>query len=138
MVHVNTKLQFCSFLVGNPMQPSEVPEPEDFIRYVIEDNKKHKNLFQANLHWRPQSSCCPFCLFDFSIYGHYETISEDTAYILLKNNITELKKVTNLNRDDKNVHHHKERRKQFWSQISQRHLSDLLEIFKSDFDLFGY
>ena len=111
--------------------------PEYFIRYVIEENKKHEKFQNINEHWRPQTSNCPFCDLNFTVIGHYETIHEDTAYILLKSNLTKLLKVGGANRDS-NHSNKNERRKAFWSQVDTRHLDDLLQIFHTDFQFFEF
>ena len=112
--------------------------PEDFIKFVIDENRSHANRYKVNEHWRPQISTCPFCLFQYVVYGRYETYAEDTAYILLKSHLVNLKSVNKMNGD---IHHYEkksQRRKEFWSAVPSHYIHDLKNVFKADFDLFDY
>ena len=112
--------------------------PNTFIRFVIEENKKKQNnIFTVNEHWRPQITNCPYCLFSYKVYGKYETIVEDTAYILMKSNQEKLLKIGVTNSDTKH-HQASNRRKEFWSAVDSTHLDDLLKIFEMDFKMFHY
>ena len=113
--------------------------PNTFIRFVIEENKtKQNNIFNVNEHWRPQIASCPYCLFSYKVYGKYENIVEDTAYILMKSNQEKLLKIGALNSDTKHHHRASMRRKEFWSAVDSIHLDDLLKIFEMDFKMFHY
>ena len=108
--------------------------PAEFIKFVIAENRQKVNLNKINEHWRPQASSCPFCKFDYSVIGKFETIHEDTAYILHKAHLLPLLKVGKINQSN----HKNSRRKDFWSKIPEHYINDLREIFKIDFDLFQY
>lgn len=112
--------------------------PEDFIKFVIDENRSHPNRHKVNEHWRPQIATCPFCLFKYVVYGRYETYSEDTAYILLKSKLVNLKAVNKMNGD---VHHFEkksQRRIEFWSAVPSNYIKDLKNVFMADFKLFDY
>lgn len=115
-------------------------DPETFVRFVIDENKKNvHNLYQINEHWRPQIAACPFCSVPFVVYGKYEAYAEDTAYILHKSNLTELRQVGFVNSAGGGPKtSKKDRRKDFWSAVPDHYLSDLLNVFKSDFEMFQY
>ena len=110
--------------------------PENFLKFVIDDNKNYVNRHLVNEHWRPQTASCPFCLYPFRVYGRYETYAEDDAYVLLKSNLTYLSTT-------RFIHHEKyhgklSRRQTFWSQVPALYLQDIKDIFKTDFYLFDY
>ena len=71
------------------------------------------------------------------VYGKYETIVEDTAYILMKSKQENLLKIGASNSDTKH-HRTSNRRKEFWSAVDSIHLDDLLKIFEMDFKMFHY
>ena len=101
------------------------------------DEGKCQNWHQINEHWRPQSANCPFCHFKYQVYGHYETAEEDTAYILLKSNLTgKLKKVGKIN-SSHNLNP-QERRNAFWKAVPAHYVLDLKKMFYWDFKLFDY
>ena len=111
--------------------------PTEFIEFVINEGQK-KNLYKINEHWRPQIANCPFCAFSYDVYAKYETADEDTAYILLKTNLTHLKSVGVVNGDQVNHGTKKDRNKLFWSQVNAKHLIDLQAMFIEDLILFDY
>lgn len=111
--------------------------PEEFVKFVINEGQT-LNLHQINEHWRPQTANCPFCHFKYGVYGKYETSKEDTAYILLKSNLTMLKKVGKVNGDHKSHLSPPKRRKAFWTAVPVHYLSDLKKMFYWDFLLFDY
>ena len=111
--------------------------PTEFIEYVINEGQK-KNLWAINEHWRPQIANCPFCAFSYDVYAKYETVDEDTAYILLKTNLTHLKSVGVVNGDQVNHGTKEDRKKLFWSQVNAKHLIDLQAMFIEDLLLFDY
>ena len=112
--------------------------PENFLKFVIDENQNNVNRHLVNEHWRPQTASCPFCLYPFRVYGRYETYAEDDAYLLLKSNLTYLNILGTVNGDTKNHHGKLSRRQKFWSQVPASYLPDLKDIFKTDFYLFDY
>ena len=127
---------YISFISDHIESPNL--SPEDFIKFVIDENRSHPNRHKVNEHWRPQVATCPFCLFKYVVYGRYETYSEDTAYILLKSKLVNLKAVNKMNGD---VHHFEkksQRRIEFWSAVPSNYIKDLKNVFMADFKLFDY
>ena len=111
--------------------------PTEFIEFVLNEGQQN-NLYKINEHWRPQIANCPFCAFSYDVYAKYETSDEDTAYILLKSNLTHLKSVGVVNGDTVNHGRKKDRKKLFWSQVNAKHLIDLQAMFIEDLLLFDY
>ena len=110
--------------------------PKTFIKYVLDENKIHQDVFKVNEHWRPQAYTCPFCSFNYTVYGKFESLHEDSAYILQKTNLTSLKAVGKVNADVHKFDDRSQRRKTFWSQVPVQYLEELKECFKVDFELF--
>jgi chondroitin 4-sulfotransferase 11 len=139
------KFPHCTFLFSDEPNnwtkdghlPLVKPIPEAFIQYVIRKNKQI-NGFKINEHWRPQIATCPFCSFRYNVYGRYETLTEDTNYILLKSNQTNLLAVQSVNTDRNHAKKKLSRRKEFWNGVDARHLKTLHDAFKWDFMLFKY
>ena len=111
--------------------------PTEFIQFVINEGQR-KNLYKINEHWRPQIANCPFCSLKYDVYAKHETADEDTAYILLKTNLTHLKSVGVVNGDQVNHGTKTDRKKLFWSQVSAKFLLDLQAMFIEDLLLFDY
>ena len=112
--------------------------PEVFIRFVIDEGNTKLDWHKINEHWRPQLANCPLCHFEYSVYGKYETSEEDTAYILLKSNLTTLMKVGRVNKDSVSHQTPEQRRKAFWSTVPLKYLAELKKMFYYDFVLFDY
>ncbi len=128
-------LEFHSYL--SDKAESESISPELFVKFVIDENKNAQDLNKVNEHWRPQSFVCPFCLFPYNVYGRFETSAEDTAYILLKSNLVDLRSVGKIN-SDIHVQSKIQRRIAFWSQVPSHYINDLKNVFSTDFSLLQY
>ncbi len=129
-----------TFLDGTPGGGTEAT-PEEYIRFVIDANTRNtRNAFKINEHWRPQFINCPFCLIPFKVYARYETHFEDTAYILLKSNLSSVFSLAGkeANVDRKHLAHHSKRRQEFWGSISKKYLHPLEKIFRLDYIMFQY
>ena len=137
---------------------STIPTPSQFVKYVIDSFEKSQgNLYSVNEHWRPQSACCPLCAFNYSVYGKYEDLYEDTAYIIIKSGQKEFfskqyvkfiqiqncnKNIRNLMFQNIDINHisrySKSQRVKFWKSIEEKDKRKLRKLYKTDFDLFQY
>ena len=73
--------------VGRPQKEDgtvgqSFPTPEEFLLYVLECLVNDGE--DANSHWLPQYTSCPFCAANFTVYSKMEEMTEDTAYIMHK------------------------------------------------------
>ena len=98
-----------------------------FIQFVIDENQNKSDPYKINEHWRPQVATCPYCLFSYKVYERYETVVEDTAYILLKSNHSDLLKKGYLN---SSPHHQKKQKKSrakedFWAKVDPSLIHEL-------------
>ena len=106
--------------------------PNAFIQFVIDENQNKSDPYKINEHWRPQVATCPYCLFSYKVYERYETVVEDTAYILLKSNHSDLLKKGYLN---SSPHHQKKQKKSrakedFWAKVDPSFTKCLIWILK--------
>ena len=125
-----------AFLFLDGVSEFDNVSPKVFIKFVIDEGQT-LDWHHINEHWRPQIANCPFCHFEYSVYGKYETSEEDTAFILLRSNLTHLKKVGKVNKVESHLTP-KERMRAFWSAVPVRYLADLKKMFYYDFLLFEY
>ena len=81
---------------------------------------------------------CQYCYVKYDVIGHLEDFSDDTMYIAIKQNITnllpELLKTTHMAKGKKS----QDRVKYYMSQLSIEHRTNLYNLYKLDFELFGY
>ena len=90
---------------------------------------------------RPYLPKCHYCDIDFDVIGKLEDFEEDVAYIAEKVNLTEhlrlMNHVQNKN-PEKGEESRRERRDKFMSQLNPETVRDLYELYKIDFEMFGY
>ena len=93
------------------------------------------------LNSRPYLPKCHYCDVDFDVIGKIEDFEEDVAYIAKKRNLTDrlglMNHVQNEN-PEKNKMSKRERREKYMSQLSLEMVQDLYELYKIDFEMFGY
>ena len=119
---------------------NEEVTPNEFIAYILNEGKQ-KNWFNINQHWRPQIAQCPFCAFDYKVYGKFETHEEDTAYILHNTNLTHLASIGNVNVNPSGTKlSPDQRRNQFWKSVNPEFIPELRKMYQKDLDmvLFDY
>ena len=98
-----------------------------------------KDPSEIDGHWRPQVAICPFCGMRYNVYGRLETILEDTAYILMKSNLTDLLEIGKANGSPVNKTISREQRSnKFWMDVNSTMIEQLYQIYEMDFKLFGY
>ena len=97
------------------------------------------------LHSRPYLPRCLYCDVDFDVIGKLEDFDEDVAYIAEKRNLTEHLGLLNHVQQPKDQWTKEngersriEKRDKYMSQLSPEMVQDLHEIYKIDFEMFGY
>ena len=86
-----------------------------------------------DMHWRPAHQTCYPCAINYDYVGNFETVKEDADYILKKlhlDKMAEFPSFTGSNTSEK-LHTH-------YSQIPLDRIIRLAEIYRADFDMFGY
>ena len=103
---------------------------EQFATYLVLQWREGR-LFQD--HWREQYKLCHPCQVQFDYVGHYETLEDDAQFILRKTQLDD--KVffpewqpTNTSALMKN----------YYSTLSRLRIRQLWNIYRKDFELFGY
>lgn len=117
----------------------------EFVSYLIDTHKNESIKF--NEHWAPYYQFCTPCAVNFSVISKVETLRRDTRFVILqlglghvldrkvKDRRTRIRTVMNKSRDGKNT---TSLIKRYYSQLDERMLSDLLQIYGIDFEMFGY
>jgi len=111
---------------------------EEFVQYILrqaQDGQEH-----LDNHWRPQYNLCQPCHINYDFIGHYETLRQDAEYVLrqisrLSNNTDVKFPAADLNSRNRNSH---EFVRKFYDNVSSYHLLRLLQMYKRDYELFGY
>ena len=100
--------------------------------------KSRKKL--SHFFCRPFIHTCGYCHIKFHVIGHLEDSTEDTMYIAMKQNLTTLlPELIKKNRKTKRTQESSQDRiGHYMSQLNIRQNRKLLELYKNDFELFGY
>ena len=129
---------FFKLVISVAMDCNDEISPNEFVAYILNEANQ-QNWYNINRHWRPQIAICPFCAFDFKVYGKFDTYEEDTAYILHKTNLTHLLSVGNANVNPKKTKlSFEERRSQFWKAVNPDFIRALQKLFRKDLDLYEF
>jgi len=101
----------------------------EFVQYVIDlaDNEQ-----SFNQHWNPMYKICQPCRIHYDFIGHTETMAEDSRYVLSRLGID-----VDLF-PHHNVHNSSDRVTEALAQLTKSEMRRLIEIYRPDFDLFGY
>ena len=104
------------------------PSPQEFAQYLI-DLSLTTPYENWDDHIKPLWASCPFCSVNFDIIGQMETYDEDAKFI-----------IENLQLDLEIGEHknHGGKKRDFYEQIPLDMVEKLYEIYKEDFEMFGY
>jgi len=108
-------------------------KPQEMLEYVL-TTLEPWSLTGPDIHWKPQSESCPWCILDFDIYAHLEEIQQDTVYFMLKTG-TKLADDLHLNSLGSRT-----KEKEFWESVQPDMIKKLLapEAYGLDLKMFGY
>ena len=115
------------------IKESELPTFEMFLKYII------KHGVGSDTHWNSYVDTCQPCAANYTVIGHLETSEKDEEYILRHSRLgrySDNKGVT-WKHVTKNGNSEMWRQKYF-SQIPCDILRKLAEMYKYDFEFFGY
>nr|CAD7400185.1 unnamed protein product [Timema cristinae] len=110
-----------SLLKGDDVKFSE------FVAYLIDQ----KNKF--NEHWKPIYDLCHPCLINYDIIGKYETLYEDSDFVLQKAGIENVVFPRALKPSSTSFY-----LKSYFSALSKETIEQLYKIYFLDFKLFDY
>jgi len=103
---------------------------EQFATYLVLRWKESKSF---EVHWREQYKLCHPCQVQYDYFGHYETLQDDAQFILKKNKLED--KVFFPEWQPTNT---SSLMKSYYSTLSLLRIRQLWNIYKKDFELFGY
>ena len=103
---------------------------EQFATYLVL-RWREGGLFQV--HWREQHKLCHPCHIQFDYVGHYETLVDDAQFFLKESKLEDKVFFPEWRQSNTNA-----LLKNYYSSLSLLRIRQLLEIYKKDFELFGY
>ena len=134
---VNHKLRTLrTKLKETPSKPNLSIHFSDFVDFVLHE-LSGKSVSYGTLHWLPASWLCKVCDTNYDFVGKVESLSSDVRalsekFVGLRENLSSFKKKVNSRGKSDLL------TKEYLSQLSEQQLSSLREIYREDFDLFGY
>jgi len=124
---------------GSPIPPSEpftrtadLPSWWEFVQYV-----KDTPPGNHDEHWKPVSLYCTPCAYSFNYILHFENIQQEEKHLLSEIDQSNSTKQEWKNRNRADITNEQLIEKYF-SQLDNDDILDLYEIYKQDFQLFGY
>ncbi|XP_019565537.3 carbohydrate sulfotransferase 11 isoform X1 [Aedes albopictus] len=116
------------------------PTFREFLEFLV---SHYKSGGRFDEHWSPVYSFCTPCSINFTLIAKVETFQRDSEYIirqagletLLLNKLPRSRLRSITNRAASNTRNLTPR---YFSQIDERLLTEVLEIYQLDFELFGY
>lgn len=101
---------------------------EEFVAYVTDPENK-----AFNEHWKPIYSLCHPCSIHYDIIGKYETLYQDSDYILTKIGMKNLEFPYTSKPSKTTVNMRK-----YYKNLTSESIWKLYDIYQLDFRLFGY
>jgi len=101
----------------------------EFVHYLIDPRTRPP----YNVHWRTfQKSCYP-CEVQYNFIGHYETLAEDSNYVInmFGFRVRQFPRLNILYKSYRRVI-------EMFANLTETEINRLVEIYRIDFDLFGY
>lgn len=121
------------------------PTFNEFVAYLITNHRTKDQPFDE--HWAPYHQFCTPCAVNFTVIAKVETLSKDSAFVIHELGLghvlgrtvgdrrTRLRTVMNKSKDGRNT---TALIKHYFSQLNEKMLDNLLEIYGIDFEMFGY
>ena len=111
---------------------------EEFVQYVLKQGRDRTDHLE--IHWRPQYNLCDPCHIKYDFIGHYETLQHDAEHVLRQitrysNNTDVHFPATDVDNRNRNSH---EFLQQFYANVSSSDIRGLLQLYKKDYDVFGF
>ncbi|XP_063701867.1 carbohydrate sulfotransferase 11 isoform X2 [Culicoides brevitarsis] len=105
----------------------------EFAEYLIDEYKAGKML---DMHWTPITQFCTPCQVKFDVIAKFETLDEDQQYLIHKAGLSHL--IAPQWKNSGKGKNTSDLLKKYYSTLTQRQIREIYEIFKYDFELFGY
>ena len=110
----------------------DLPTFSQFLKHVAKHGHK-----EANEHWNSYTRTCKPCIANYTFIGHLETSQQDQEFILKESDLGNYTKEVVMQHETKGGPSINWREKYF-SQVRCSILRDIYEMYKLDFELFGY
>ena len=122
------------FTTNKSANYDQTPTFPDFVRYLITTRK----IFET--HWRPLTRLLQPCDFHYNFIGKIETIEDDSRYIFQNIFGDPSFTLPRKNWADKKHDGRKYTKslQEYYSELTPQELTDVIDMYKDDFDVFGY
>ena len=88
-----------------------------------------------NRHWLPYIKSCALCNFDYTAVGKLETMQQDLLFI---GQMAGTELVKNVSTNPSSGGSTSQLAKEYFSQVDRGDVIKLYQLYKIDFDMFGY
>ena len=111
---------------------------------MAEAKRVECNPLSCNIddHWRPYSVDCNYCDYKYDYIVRVEHFVDDTKYIFERLNLTSLIPMSEIEKKSNVVSGTKDekesRRRNYFRQLDNSTVNELIDMFKVDFEMFGY
>nr|XP_035959259.1 carbohydrate sulfotransferase 11 isoform X2 [Halichoerus grypus] len=106
---------------------------EEFVAYLVDPHTQREEPF--NEHWQTVHSLCHPCHIHYDLVGKYETLEEDSNYVLRLAGVGSYLKFPTYAKSTRTTD---EMTTEFFQNISSEHQTQLYEVYKLDFLMFNY
>lgn len=108
----------------------------DYLTHPMErDEVERMTPFQSN-HWKEIHKLCSPCTIDYDVIGKLETVNDDAKYVL--NLIDAPEKIIPSESSHPTNSSDKGTFDKYFSQLNKKTLTQLWDLYKLDYELFGY
>lgn len=106
----------------------------EFVNYVMDESKTNRK--RMDVHWLPAIELCRPCSIEYDFIGKVETLEQDVSFLLQKLNEADL--ILSFQEKQKARHTTQSVWRETMKQLSQQQMDDLISLYASDFQIFGY
>ena len=91
-----------------------------------------------NIHWKSFASECSYCNIKYDVIGRMETFDEDVKYIMKKSNLESIFSMKSIKKLHSSKHKSNKMTQKYFSQLTKGQVNELYNMYKMDFEMFGY
>ena len=95
---------------------------------------RHLSTCNVDVHWRPFITRCGFCTIPYTVVGRLESIQQDLYYIGGMAGV----QFGHYSSNPSSGGSSNQLAKKYFSELDKRTIRQLYEIYKVDFEMFGY
>lgn len=116
----------------NKYRPQDLNKNENFVSFA-EFIKYFSEDIPRNQHWRQYEKLCHPCLVNYTFIGHLETMAEDAPLLLKTAGIDDRVTFPPIHASTNTVEV-----LEYYSQVPTEYIKRLGELYRGDFEMFGY